>query len=131
MRYLYIEKEAINILVEDRFYQSCEFESALEILSFVRAEQIPQSNVKLKFVLGKECGYIYGATKVCHTNALIFDLTLFGGFSKRDEQAITILQKLLRFARKHWENLTYSPNERKLEGNLAVVFPFPIMGGLV
>ena len=66
---------------------------------------------------------------MCHTNALIFDLTLFGGFSKRDEQAITILQKLLRFARKHWENLTYSPNERKLEGNLAVVFPFPIMGG--
>ncbi len=129
MRYLYIEKEAINILVEDRFYQSCEFESALEILSFVRAEHIPQSNVKLKFVLGKECGYIYGATKVCHTNALIFDLTLFGGFSKRDEQAITILQKLLRFARKHWGNLTYSPNERKLEGNLAVVFPFPIMGG--
>ena len=129
MKYLYIEREAISTLVEDRFYQSCEFEQTLDLLSFIREEHIPHSTLKLKFALGKDCGYIYGANKVCHQNALIFDFALFNGFNKRDEQAITILQKLLRFARKHWGKMTYNPNERKLDGNHVVVFPFPILGG--
>lgn len=126
MRYIFIEKCAIETLTENRFYQSAEFEQALDVVNFIRNQQeIEHPALTLK--VEREVGYIFSANAVDLTKALIFDLCNFKGFDvKSDSHIITIIQMACRFVRRNWGNLRNSPKERYAENNHAVIFPFPL-----
>lgn len=129
MKYIYIEEEAVKYLISNREYQSIEYNNAKILVSFLKHGG-NNTLGSLDLIKNKEIGYIFNYIKFEHKRAIIFDLTFFTGFkTKGEDQIITIFQKILRFAIKHWESLPTSSSEKYLENNHAVVFPFPLTGG--
>jgi hypothetical protein len=127
VKYIYIDSAAIDELINERRYQSIEFEDANIIIDFFRnnkeSVQLSASCAALKDADG---GFIVCAN--CSSmDYLIFDLEQIHEFYLLDDSnLLTAIQKILRFAKKIWAGLSPSKNERLLSNNKAVVFPFPI-----
>ncbi|WP_081624508.1 UvrD-helicase domain-containing protein [Thioalkalivibrio sp. AKL10] len=126
MRFLAIDREAVNELVQSRTLQSSDFRDGQVLASFLRK---PNDQVTLgpEIVIAKANSGAYLLKRGgVGPDILVFDLELTRIFdSQCDRENILILQKILRFATRYWANekLTYS--ERLVaDSTKAVVFPF-------
>ena len=126
MKYLFVEKNAVEQIATTRALQSSEFEQSREVSSFLR-EFDSKVVDGVAFQVKKDGAFIYSLKKCDINNAVIFDLEKFADFnSLSTEDTITIFQKILKYSIKHWANLPLSPCERSLsDGKHCIIYPLP------
>lgn len=125
MNYLFISYDAIKELASVHQLQSSEFEESLEICSILRGELNSWKRLNLFFSRSERGGFFY-TTKPELSRGMVFDFSTFKGFiSAKDDQLITIFQKLLKFAIRYFEKLPPAACEKHIAGNDSIVFPFP------
>lgn len=127
MRYLAIEMAAIDELVSDRFLQSVEFEAGKSLAGVVTG-QVPTANLSAKLSVNRidDGTFVTLSSVDLESRYLIVDVEQSGIFSGiSDADALFLLQKLMRFAKKIWQGLTLNFAERIFSGTTkAVLFPF-------
>ena len=126
MKFLFIERNAVEQIATTRALQSSEFEQSRELSSFLK---VYDSKVVdgIAFHVKKDGAFIYSLKKCDLNNAVIFDLDKFPDFQSLSiEDTITIFQKILKYSIKHWSNLPLSPCERSLpDGKHCIIYPLP------
>lgn len=123
-----VSKEAIDILVSDRAMQSVEFEQGNTLCHIIngtlKSAHLPGG---LLFVEINNIGYLTTASVSASSKYLVMDLEgadPFKGLSKPN--TLFAFQKLIRFAKKLWDNLSLNFSEQPIAGtSKAVIFPLP------
>ena len=129
MKFLFIDAEAIKIIVAQNKLQSFEYNEAKTLVSFLRNGIIDVDYfMGLNFKKSDE-GYFIYASKPSLKSGIVFDLSTFKGFSeRREDEIITIFQKVLKFATKLWSNMALSQCEKMTSQNghsIGILFPLP------
>lgn len=126
MNYLFISYDAIKELTSVHQFQSSDFTETLEICKILQGELEHWEWLNIKFSKSEKGGFFY--TRQPDLNkGIVFDLSTFKGFqSDKNQQIITIFQKVLKFAIRYFEKLPPTNCERHISGtNISLVFPFP------
>lgn len=132
MRYIAIQREAVDEIVGNRLLQSTDFEQGnrlADILS-LSSREISAISPRLDLRTGvSHAGEILTFVGCKSKTFIVFDLEeskLFGK-SQTGAEAVQTLQRLLRFSIKHWDQKILNPSEVVFPGfRKAFVFPFPI-----
>lgn len=129
MKYLFIEIEAVKIIVSHNKLQSVEFEEAKSIVNFLQTGNFDKDYYLGLFFKKTEEGFFIQSVTPDHKKAIVFDFTTFKSFSeKKEDDIITVFQKVLKFGIKAWNNMSLGPNElyaTQKDHALGIVFPFP------
>ncbi|NOQ27786.1 MAG: hypothetical protein GQ564_20680 [Bacteroidales bacterium] len=131
MDYLYIDYNAIEKIISERRFQSYEFNDSVILIDFLSCKI--QNHKYHNIVLEKTTrgGFIYSGVQ--SKKGVIFDFENFNAFQNekfKGEEKITILQKTLKYAMKHWNNNPLSSCEKNiLDTNHSLVYPFPFTTG--
>lgn len=131
MNYLYIDYNAIEKLISERRFQSYEFEDSVILIDFLscKVDSFNYHNIVLSKT--ESAGFIYSGIQT--KRGVVFDFTDFSAFKDeklKGEEKITILQKTLKYAMKHWNNLPLSSSEKHIPNtNKALLYPFPYTTG--
>lgn len=125
MKFLVIEYHAVKAIVSAGTLQSADFLEGMNFAKALKNEEAGYFSHEIKVTEGTNGLFIF--TKNCEkTKLLMFDLTTFTGFSKSDQEALTIVQKCSRVAIKMWDKIGgFSPREKYLHGSDNVVL-FPL-----
>ncbi|MCJ7993432.1 UvrD-helicase domain-containing protein [Rhizobium cremeum] len=132
MRYLAFQREAVEEIVGNRRLQSIDFEEGSELLRILSGELDDISGIAPRLSLhtsrsgaGKIVTYAGGGIPAY----VVFDLDESGVFDPKQPSfdAVQILQRVLRFAIKHWDHKILNPSEMVFPAyKKAIIFPFPI-----
>lgn len=131
MDYLYIDYNAIERIISERRFQSYEFSDSITLVEFLSCKI--QYHKYHNIVLQKTSrgGFIYSGVQ--SKKGVIFDFDSFKAFqngSFKGEEKITILQKTLKYAMKHWHKNPLSSCEKNIpDTNYSLVYPFPFTTG--
>lgn len=130
IKYLAFDEGATTSIINDQYLQSIEFQQGAVFADLLTTQfdcvhnEFNINNVA-RCIKAKHGIYVIGSKRV-NENLFVIDCEktgLFGSFSKQD--SLLILQRLLRFAVRHWKQLTFSGSERIIpNSNLAAVFPY-------
>lgn len=123
MKYLFIEGNAAQIIAQERTFQSGDYSNSLSLLNFIlNSEDCDMAGLKCK--LADNIGFIYAKKGANIDSWILFDLKEldFSGFDENEK--VTIILKIVKFAVKYWNNLPLTNSEKIIEGN-AILFPFP------
>lgn len=127
MKYLLIDSQAIENLINERQYQSVEFEAGRALVSFLRGSSSSLVISESVAALARDGGAYILAPRVSNCDVLVFDFEEMPGLFNLDDTGFLLaIQKTLRFCKKIWTGLTPSKHERILSDGKAVVFPYPI-----
>lgn len=128
MTYLYISYDAILEIAATHRLQNSDFDEAHELCEVLRGNIDKWNLGFLHFIKDSRGGYFF-TKKPNFKKGIIFDYSTFDGFnSPKEENLITIFQKVLKFAIRYFENLPPSSCEKHIAGeNISVVFPFPFI----
>lgn len=125
-RYIVIDRLAAGELVGDRSYQSTDFPNGLSLALLLteKARNFPQ-NKKISFIDIKR-GFFFLSKKSASDDILVIDLQEAPLFNKRsDSEALLLFQKVIRFAIKRWEKMSFTWAERVLPNSTkGILFPF-------
>lgn len=125
MKYVYISLDAINAFASIRQYQSIDYELG-ESLYNVLLGNVSQFEDKTILLKRLESGIVFHTAQMDKNRGLLFDLMTFDAFQKQDAKSvITIFQKILKYAVKYFNNLTYAPCEKDVNATTTIVYPFP------
>ncbi|MBB6004521.1 UvrD-helicase domain-containing protein [Arcicella rosea] len=126
MNYIFISYDAIKELASVHKFQSSEFNESLEICQILKGEKDSWNWLNLKFTRSDKGGFFY-TKRPDLKKGIIFDLSTFKGFeNEKNDQLITIFQKVLKFAIRYFEKLPPVTCERHITGtSISLVFPFP------
>lgn len=127
MRFLAIERMAVDELVSDRQSQSIEFERGYSIAHFLQSRK---GDLELgpHIIFEKNNDGVYLLNPNSDSNdILVFDFDESDCFKKQsDREVILVFQKILRFAVRYWKSQKFTATEKiLLHSSKAVVFPFP------
>lgn len=127
MKYVLLDAAAIDELINERLYQSIEFEEGRHLVAFFRGElqslPISASTIAIKTDDG---GYIV-TPQYSGDDYVVFDLEEAVSLIKLESSgSLLAIQKTLRFCKKMLGGLSPSKHERFLTNSKAVVFPYPI-----
>lgn len=132
MRYLAIQREAVEEIVGNRLLQSVDFEPGERLAGVLSggSEDIASISPRLSLVSGQSgAGRVILRPGVRTRSFVVFDLEQSGMFGSKQpgDEAVLCLQRVLRFAIKHWDQRLLNPNELIFPGHSkAVIFPYPI-----
>ncbi|MBB2684376.1 UNVERIFIED_ORG: hypothetical protein GGD47_001953 [Rhizobium etli] len=127
LRHVTIESTAIDEIVGDRFLQSAEFDSGRS-LALMMTNQIAavQISPKIRINSTGDGLFVTSSSPSSASKYLVIDIqqsNVFGGMTEHD--TIFVLQKLLRFAKKAWQGLSFNFSERFISNtSKGVLFPF-------
>lgn len=127
MKYIYLNNFAVEELINERVYQSIEFQEGRELIAFIRG-QLPSLPISTSTIALKrsDAGYIINPNS-SDQDYMVFDLEEAASMLKLDDAGLLLaVQKTLRFCKKLWSGLFPSKHERILSNGKAVVFPYPI-----
>lgn len=127
MKYIFLDDTAVEELINERLYQSIEFQEGRDLVAFIRGQlptlPISASTTALKKDNG---GYILSPSS-SGQDFVVFDLEEATSMFQLDNAGLLLaVQKTLRFCKKLWGGLLPSKHERVLSNGKAVVFPYPI-----
>jgi hypothetical protein len=127
MKYILLDNISVEELINERLYQSIEFQEGRDLVSFIRGQlsslPISSSTIALKRDDG---GYIISPNST-GLDYVVFDLEEMPKLFQLDDSGLLLAaQKTLRFCKKLWGGLLPSKHERILSNGKAVVFPYPI-----
>jgi hypothetical protein len=126
MKFLFVDSSAVDDLVNERTYQSTEFNEGRVLTSFFRGniQELPISGGVFAIRYG-DGGYIVRTGGA--SDYIVFDLEEMPSLLSLDDSRLLLaVQKTMRFAKKLWSGLTPSKHERVISNGKAVVFPYPI-----
>lgn len=122
IKYLLIDKSAIEIIVRMQKLQSKDFLEGKRLVDTVRGQNY--TAIKNLFINKNKDGVIIAGSEVSK-DIIVFDYTQCKILDDTtDSELLQILQKTSRFAVRYWYKHAYTPSE-KIFDNKAVVFPFP------
>lgn len=126
MKYLFVSYDAIKELTSVHQLQSSEFNESLEVCKILKGELASWNRLNVNFSKSEKGGFFY-TTQPDLKKAIVFDFSTFKGFeSAKNDQIITIFQKVLKFAIRYFEKLPPASCEKHISGtNISLVFPFP------
>ena len=125
MKYVYISLDAINAFASIRQYQSIDYELG-ENLYRVLVGNLSLFEDKTILFKRLESGIVFYTSQMDKNRGLLFDLATFDAFQKQDSKSvITIFQKILKYAVKYFNNLTYAPCEKDVNATTTIIYPFP------
>lgn len=128
MKALFIEEFALRNLVARRDYQSGEFVKAIELINYIRNDQIKEQRFDdMAVITHKDITYIYSKKKVNLNKAIIFDFNYLHELWNLDNDGLIMaLQKILKCTLKSWEKLSFNnASEKNINDNHIILFPFP------
>jgi superfamily I DNA/RNA helicase len=131
-RYLALQREAIDEIVSNRLLQSADFEAGERLARLLSgdADDISEISPRLDMRTGKSnSGRIITCNECDSKVYVVFDLEQSGLFSSEqpDSEAVVVMQKVLRFCVKYWDQRVLNPAEMIFPSYAkAIVFPFPI-----
>jgi superfamily I DNA/RNA helicase len=126
MNYLFIGLDAIKMLTSTHQFQSSDFEEGITLCAILKGETSSWTKFGIIFKKTEKGGFFY-STKPDIKKGIVFDFSTFKTFETfKEDQIITIFQKVLKFAIRYFEKLPSANCERYLPGtNLTLVYPFP------
>lgn len=124
MKYLAVEYSAAKEIVSSNTLQSADFRDGENFAVAIKTNPAQSFSHSIKMEPTKNGSFLF-ANNCDKSKLLIFDLSLFDGFQKSDQEAITIIQKCCRVAIKMWDKIGgFSPREKYIHGsNKIVLFP--------
>lgn len=127
-RFLVIDADAAEDIVSARELQSDEFERGKALGRMLSSTFDLSQLTTHTYVIQEESGIYLLSDKAYHHDILVFDLEAAPVFSEVEPRdALLRFQKVLRFARRRWTNVSPAHNERMIIGSTkAAVFPYPI-----
>lgn len=128
MQYIFLSIDAIQELTSIHHLQSAEFSESTELCEVLRGEKEQWVFRNIIFKKTDKGGFFYTINPHIQ-KGLIFDLATFKGFDNpKNDQLITIFQKVLKFAIRSFEKLPFTACEKQIAGtNTYLVFPFPFV----
>lgn len=129
MKYLCITSTAADEIASDRYLQNAEFEAGNCLYLFISGQdQDIRVNPHLRFMIQGDGAYILSAKGNSRDTALVIDLDEAKGiFSGTPSECVTVFQKVVKYAVKHWTGLKRSSYEWVLSGSTkTIIFPFPV-----
>src|SRR5438445_12491823 len=108
MKFLLVERHAVDELISGRYFQSVEFEQGKAIALLLK-ESVKTVNISptLKTV-AKEGGLYILSTHGLSSDVIVFDLDAAALFGYSEAEDLLVFQRVLRFAAKTWQNLRLS-----------------------
>ncbi|WP_408951129.1 UvrD-helicase domain-containing protein [Lysobacter sp. Hz 25] len=127
-KYIFVDSEAAEDIVQDRFLQSEDFEQGKAFAAMLIGESDYKRLTTHTHVIDGGEGIFILNDKSQHSNFLVIDIDAAPIFHKCTyKDSITRFQKLLRFARRRWTKVSPASNEKIISGSTkAVIFPYPI-----
>lgn len=127
MKYILLEKSAIEELINNVQMQSIEFDLSKEFISNLR-NGIDDNIINRIGIIRTKDGMVIAGERLSRTFLLI-DLEQCALFEKcNDQEVLTILQKTFRFAVRFWNRQSFT-NCEKIFKDKTVIFPFPFSKG--
>lgn len=125
MKAIFIEEYAVRHIAQGRTFQSIEFEDALNLINFFQTGKDIAIN-KIQCVVHKDIGVIYHTERTNILFSVVFDLNLLGDlWSCPNSELCTIIQRVIKFSIKQWNNYPLNSSERVINDNHAILFPLP------
>lgn len=127
MKYIFMDGAAVEDLINERLYQSIEFQEGRDLVAFIRGELATLPVSTSAIAIKKDgSGYIISPHS-SERDYVVFDLEEAASMFELDNSGLLLaVQKTLRFCKKLWGGLLPSKHERILSNGKAVVFPYPI-----
>lgn len=132
MRYLAVQREAVEEIVGNRLLQSADFEAGEKLGHLLAGQSSDLSSIAPRLDIRDG---VSGAGRIItcgggKTHAfVVFDLeeTNLFGITQSPAEAVQCFQKVLRFSIKHWDHRLMNPSEIVFPSySKAIIFPFPI-----
>lgn len=125
MDFLFIDYDSAKYIVSSKLFQSIDYDYGTRLFNFLTDESYPDFEISgFHFLRTKNGSCILDGNDRLK-KAVVFDLSKFQGFKgEKKHQSLMILQKILRFAIRSWENISYVKGEKIINATKAVVFPF-------
>lgn len=130
MRYIAVQREAVEELISDRQAQSTEYEPGRHLADVLRGRSTDIAVVSPRVALSSNGNgrILFRPGGTSHTY-IVFDLEQSGLFSsdRSDADAVLYFQRLLRFALKYWDQRVFTSSEKVFtQHEKAIIFPHPI-----
>jgi hypothetical protein len=126
LKYIVIDRASVSELVGDRSFQSTDFPNGLALAFMITGKSLDfPGNKRVTAVSVKQGIYLLSRTAVSH-DVLVIDLQEAPIFDRRsDADALILFQKVIRFAIKRWEKMSYTWSERVLPNSTkGILFPY-------
>lgn len=125
-QFLLVDDGAAQRIVQATMFQSIEFSAGEQLAELVRSERqdldLPTS---FSIVHANDGVYLLDPTESQHY--IVVDFRVTDPFSGNRATALFILQRVLRFAIRHWTDARPSPSDRRVQNSSKyAVFPFSI-----
>ncbi|MGN8159957.1 UvrD-helicase domain-containing protein [Salinisphaera sp. SWV1] len=127
--FIYFDDYAASQIVENRFFQSTEYELGKAFALYLTQCSDTTPLIKKTEIVEHNGGlYFLKAEGPAENTGIVFDLNQCALQNNRKiSDFLLIVQKLLRFSIKYWRKLNLSSSETIISStNKAVIFPYPI-----
>ena len=127
LKYILVDREAAGELVSDRGFQSIEFPGGRILVQTLKGQEERLPTNKQFGVVNLKNGLHFLSIQREIPDVLVIDLIEAPIFSKRSDADILLLfQKIVRFAIKRWQRMSFTMAERTLPNSTkGLLFPFP------
>ena len=128
MNYIFISFDAIKEISSTHQLQSSDFKEGNELCDVIRGHIDSWEKFNI-FFQKKDNGGFFFTKNPYLKKGIIFDLTTFKDFeANKNDQIITIFQKVLKFTIRYFEKLPPAFCEKHIAGSsTSLVFPFPFV----
>jgi len=126
MNFIYLSFDAISQIASDHRLQNTEYDEAIALAQILNGSSTVDSVFGKVFFRKSSRGGFFITQKIDNKNGLMFDLSTFMGFNnQKDENIITIFQKVLKFCVRYFEKLPPTTCEKHLSNSTrAIVFRY-------
>lgn len=125
MKYIYITLDAIDAFSNIRQYQTVDYPNGKKLYEVLIGNSYDLEDKQI-FAQKLENGLVFHTSNFDRSRAIIFDLSTFDAFIKQDaKNVITIFHKILKYAIKYFNHLTYAPCEKDIDTKTTIIYPFP------
>lgn len=126
-KFIAIDRSAAAEIVSERQYQSIEFPAGRELVGCLCGSQRDLQGSRHFSVVNFEGGIFFLSKKAEVFDVLVIDLIEAPVFERRPEgDVLYLFQKIVRFAIKRWERMSFTMAERTLPNSTkGLLFPYP------
>lgn len=129
MSFILFDHGAASSIISERSLQAAEFVAGERLALLLRSPSAAHEPITSQAHLVEEAGGLYVLSRTeTRKHYVIFDLGQCDPFTNStDQHCVLVLQRVLRFAVRIWENMTMSSHDRLIPNSTKVaVFPIPL-----
>lgn len=127
LSYIFISSDCLGLFAGDRYLQSADYAQSKQLVSILTEKSREWHHNQIFLCKNIDRGIIFHSQKIDKKKGVLFDLSSFAGF--RDctaAAAITIFQKVIKYAIKYYTGMPLLQGERYIgDRKLTLVYPFP------